>query len=41
MSEEICPKRPPGGVDGLQTVYKVNLECEMALLDQLNKRGML
>ena len=41
MPEEICPKRPPGGVDGLQTVYKVNPECEIALLDQLRKRGML
>lgn len=41
MPEKICPKRPPGGVDGLQTVYKVNPECEMALLDQLKKRGML
>ena len=41
MPEEICPKRPPGGVDGLQTVYKVNSNCEMALLDQLRRRGLL
>lgn len=41
MPEEICPKRPPGGVDGLQTVYKINPECERALMDQMRKRGML